>query len=526
MAISEQLVGRADELGSIDLAPRRARRGAAPPRSSSWASPGSARRALLAELAARGRRARDSSCSRARRSELERDLPFWVFVDALDEYLRGPRPAPARRRWTTDVRAELAHVFPSLSAPAPAPAPALQHERYRSHRAVRDAARAAGSDEAARARPRRPPLGRLRRPSSCSARCCTGRPPRPCCSRSPCVPARCRSGSRRARAGAPRRDAHPHRARGAHPRRGPRAARRDGDGATRDRALRGERRQPLLPRAARPRRSTAQTATRDRARSGRSRWRASRSRRPSPPRWPRSSALLSDGARLVLEGAAVAGDPFEPELAAAAAGDGRAAAMDALDELLRLDLVRPTDVPRRFRFRHPLVRRAVYEATPGGWRLGAHERVRRGARERAARRPRRAPTTSSCSARHGDAAAVAVLREAGEAAAQRAPASAARWFDGALRLLSDRRPAGGAGRAAARAGGRARRDRPVRREPRRAAREHRDRARGRGRAARAAHRRVRRRRAPASAATTQARARLETRSRRARGPRLARGGRR
>jgi predicted ATPase len=51
-------------------------------------------------------------------------------------------------------------------------------------------------------------------------------------------------------------------------------------------------------------------------------------------------ALLSDGARLVLEGAAVAGDPFEPELAAAAAATSDGAAMDAVDELLRLDLIR------------------------------------------------------------------------------------------------------------------------------------------------------------------------------------------
>ena len=64
--------------------------------------------------------------------------------------------------------------------------------------------------------------------------------------------------------------------------------------------------------------------------------------------------LLSDDGRLVFEGAAVAGDPFEPELAAAAAAMSEAATMDALDELLRLDLVRATDVPRRFRFRHPL----------------------------------------------------------------------------------------------------------------------------------------------------------------------------
>jgi ATP/maltotriose-dependent transcriptional regulator MalT len=146
--------------------------------------------------------------------------------------------------------------------------------------------------------------------------------------------------------------------------------------------------------------------------------------------------LLSGGGRRVLEGAAVAGDPFEPELAAAAAATSEAAAMHAVDELLERDLIRTTDVPRRFRFRHPLVRHAVYEATAGGWRLGAHERCAEALAERGAAAVARAHHVER-SARQGDVAAVAVLRQAGEAAARLAPESAARWFGGALRLLPE-----------------------------------------------------------------------------------------
>jgi DNA-binding NarL/FixJ family response regulator len=151
-------------------------------------------------------------------------------------------------------------------------------------------------------------------------------------------------------------------------------------------------------------------------------------------------ALLSADGRLVLEGAAVAGDPFEPELAAAAAATSEATAMEAVDKLLRLDLVRPTEVPRRFRFRHPLVRRAVYEATPGGWRLGAHERCAEALASRGATASARAHHVER-SAREGDVPAAAVLRQAGEEAVRLAPASAAHWFGEALRLLPATAPA-------------------------------------------------------------------------------------
>ncbi len=98
--------------------------------------PGIGKTRLLRELAARAE-ASGQLVLAGSASELERIVPFSVFVDALDEYLAGL--ASARyMALDDDVQAELAHVFPSLSAQAADGEVALQHERYRSHRAVRD----------------------------------------------------------------------------------------------------------------------------------------------------------------------------------------------------------------------------------------------------------------------------------------------------------------------------------------------------------------------------------------------------
>src|SRR5829696_433530 len=133
--LADHLVGRASELEAIDCALSELHDGRAVPLVIQG-KPGIGKTRLMAELVgradARGWTVLDGSAS-----ELERDLPFWVFVDALDEYVAGVDPhliASLR----DDARRELAHVLPSLSDLASDGAPAVQDERYRAHRAVRE----------------------------------------------------------------------------------------------------------------------------------------------------------------------------------------------------------------------------------------------------------------------------------------------------------------------------------------------------------------------------------------------------
>jgi DNA-binding NarL/FixJ family response regulator len=145
---------------------------------------------------------------------------------------------------------------------------------------------------------------------------------------------------------------------------------------------------------------------------------------------------LSAAAGALIRGAAVVGDPFEVGLAAAAGETPDSLVFAALDELLAAHLVRPTQLPRRFQFRHPLVRHAVYQTAPAGWRIGAHARAAATLDAQGAAPPARAHHVER-SARRGDASAVGLLIEAGDATAARAPAIAARWYEAALRLMPE-----------------------------------------------------------------------------------------
>jgi DNA-binding NarL/FixJ family response regulator len=148
----------------------------------------------------------------------------------------------------------------------------------------------------------------------------------------------------------------------------------------------------------------------------------------------REVAGLPAGARAMLAGAAVAGDPFDPDVAAAAAGLPPGEALDLLDTLAAADLVRPSPEGRTFAFRHPLVRRAVYEEAPPGWRLGAHERAAAVLARHGAEPALRAYHVERF-ARTGDEDALAVLVEAARAATATSPATTAHWYRAALRLL-------------------------------------------------------------------------------------------
>jgi len=430
------LVGRERELAALGVALERARGGAAVAVAVSG-EPGIGKSRLLAELAALAEGAGCLVLS-GRAGEFEQGEPFGVFRDALDDYV-GALEGRLLRRLGADELGELAACLPALAGRGYEPPNALETERYRTHRALRALLEGLAverplvlvlddlhwSDEPSlellEALLRRRPRGRV-------LIACALRP---------------RQAQRRLREAladevvlvepaALDLD----------------AARALLSGALDDARVRALHHESggvpfyLQELARAPQRSEARPA----------------SAAPAGGELPGAVALALQGeleslaapAANLLRAAAVAGDPFELGVATAAAGVDDGDALVSLDELVGRDLVRATPVPRRLRFRHPLVRHAVYESASPGFRIAAHGRAAAALEASGAGAGARAHHVAA-SARPGDRQAAALLAEAGHAAAARAPAVAARWLEEALRLLPGGDPAWRLGALAARA---------------------------------------------------------------------------
>jgi ATP/maltotriose-dependent transcriptional regulator MalT len=414
------LIGRRHELGVLDRALAAVERG--PSRAVGLrGEPGIGKSRLLAELASRAEE-RGHLVLSGRATELERDLPFALLIDAFDRQLASDPP----RRLDDEHLAQLAAVLPAVAGMPgvePAASPDGRHQVARAVRALLELlagqqpvtvllddvqwADAASADVLALLLHRPPPTRVL---LALATR--AGRAP----DLEAALEIAVRNGSAEVLDVGP-------------------LSRREADGLM-----------TSLRRAARERlyiesggnpfylEALARAA-------GSDPHRGVATGMAGVPRAVRAAlagevGVLPAQMREVLEGAAVAGDPFEPELAGAAVGVPETAVLSALDDLLAADLIRPTDQPRRFRFRHPLVRRAVYEGTAGGSRLAAHARAADALAARGATPAQRAHHAERA-ARPGDMDAVDLLTEAAAETAARAPATAAGWYGSALRLLPD-----------------------------------------------------------------------------------------
>jgi DNA-binding CsgD family transcriptional regulator len=378
---------------------------------------------------------------RGRAAEFEGDLPYGLFIDALDEHLAG---ITQRRgdRLDPENLAELAGVFPSLEQRVEAPVVVVQGERFRLHRAVRtllERVARGGSlvlalDDIHFADPascellasllRRLPDG----PVLLTLAYRSGRSPAAVASE---LTAAARSGrverielgplgraesdalmvaeglSEATRAGLHEQSA--------------------GNPFYLDQLLRAHRRgrtgpAPLTLAAAPGVEALAGTIPAEVAAV-----------------LAQEVDALSGTARAIVQAAAIAGEPIEPDLVAEIAGVSEGEVLLALDELHDRDLIRPAAVAREFQFRHPLVRAAVYRSLKPGWRVGAHARAASALVQRGAPAIVCAPHLEQ-SATHADWDSIALLTEAARAAAGRAPASAARWLAAAIRLTPARGP--------------------------------------------------------------------------------------
>ncbi|MQA74189.1 MAG: AAA family ATPase [Solirubrobacterales bacterium] len=425
-----RLVGRREECTRLRAVLRRMGSGGGISAVAIAGEPGIGKSRLLAELLEVAEDAQSLTLS-GRAAQFERDVPFAVFVDALDGYLASQNPRRLEALGSAHLT-ELARIFPSLGKLGGPARGAVQAERYRAHYAVRGLL-----DSLARARPVVLALDDLQWADEASLELASHLLRRPGSTRGLLALAY-RAGeapSRLADAVAV-------------------AIREDRLELVELGPLSEAEMGQLLPGHLK-----AEARSRLYRDSGgnpfylEQLWRsleagAGAASRAEPHGVDEdvpaavAAALagevgaLSSGARALLEGASVAGDPFSLELAAAAAGLAEPESREALDELLSRELVHPTEVPRRFGFRHPVARRTVYAAAKEGWRLGAHARVRDALNEQGASATELAHHVAQA-ATPGDEEAIAVLERAAQAAARLGPGPAAHWLGAALRLLPE-----------------------------------------------------------------------------------------
>ena len=406
------IVGREAELGAARGGADGLGRGRAGVPVASRASRASARRACSRELRERAERAATSSWP-APAAEFERDLPFGVWVDALDAYVASQELELARRRGRDstssrgccrrcaagdgDGRGARRRALPRAPGGAARCSSALAAEQplvlvlddlhWADDASVELLARAAAPRRRAR-----PSCSRSAfRPGQAPERPVGGAGARPPTQRIVLAPLDEAEAAELLDGVEPDAVA---------------AIVRHGGG------------EPVLPRAAR----------------------AGRARRRRPP--PRAATALGAGRRAGSGGrgavarsstrsrrararcsmrAAVAGEPFEPDLAARVAGSAPGGRPRCARRPARSwTSCAPTPVPRRFAFRHPLVRQAVYESLRAAGGSPRTRALPRRSRRAARRRPSAPHHVEQYAAAQGDEAAIAVLLEAGDETLRRA----------------------------------------------------------------------------------------------------------
>ncbi|MBV9383049.1 MAG: helix-turn-helix domain-containing protein [Streptosporangiaceae bacterium] len=145
-------------------------------------------------------------------------------------------------------------------------------------------------------------------------------------------------------------------------------------------------------------------------------------------------APLTRQQAIVAAAGAVAGDQFGIDALPAIAGLSSAEVASAVGVLTRRDVLRPAESPAALEFRHPVLRRVVYQDCDPAWRAAAHRRALAELRRRGAAAAELAHHVAA-SPGADVPADIAILLAAANGAMSSAPAAAAQWLRVALGIL-------------------------------------------------------------------------------------------